>query len=1044
MKSQRKAGFLFRCFSIPMLLLLFCPTAFGQTADLSGAITDSSHAVVLGASITIRRDGTGQKRTASSNEEGFYSSPFLLPGSYTVTVEAAGFRVVTSSGVELDPEQQARLDFTLFPAGPEQSVTVRGTAFSVQTESPAVATEVDSELIRELPVNGQSFQTLIALAPGSSFQPVITLARGLGGEGTALNVNGQRDTANYFTVDGVSANVGMGNGAFGVGPIAAGAIPVFDDIGSTHGIISMDAMQEFKLETSTYAPEFGRAGGGQVAIVSRSGSNEFHGSVFDYFRNEALDANDWFANAAGLPRDRHRQNDFGGFFGGPILKDRTFFFFSYEGLRARQPTTLKTVVPSLAARQEATGPIQQLLNAFTLPNGAEDPASMLAILTAPFPSLPSLHNTSIRIDHAVNERLTLFGRYSEAPSSTKDQGLGGGGSEIDSDTLNFRSATLGATLALSPHTASDLRLNYSRTEAGLSAKMASVGGAVPPPDSLLFPAPWASPSSSLIFVGIGQIHFRVGRPADNLQRQGNIVSNTSLVRGPHEVKFGADYRYLAPHYGPYNYRQAVFFNDIPAALSGIADEVDISSFDSVTLGLHNLSLYGQDSWKINPKLTLTYGLRWELVPPPHAKGGEQLLTLTGFTPPHPIRNIQLAAPGTPLYKTSYSDFAPRVGAAYQLFRAPGRETVVRGGFGIFYDLGLGSSTDAAASFPHLFGRSIFGAPYPLSSEAAAPAPPPTLQPPYCCNFVAFGPDHALPRSYQWNVTIDQRLGPNQVLSTSYVSEVGRKLLRSTLLQSRNPQFFGSEIFLTTNASSSDYQALQVQFRRRMSRGLATLVSYTWSHSIDDTSTDVGFDNLVNPCLDPPCSDRGPSDFDVRHAFKAAFTYNIPAPLRSPPLRAILSNWSVASIYTAKTALPVNVTVGRGDVGNDPSLFVTRPDLVPGVPLYIQDSTFPGGRGINPAAFSVPIEVRQGNLGRNALRGFGFMQLDFGIQRQFDITERAKLEWRTDFFNLFNSPHFYVDGYLGTFPPFQPNPTFGAATLTFGGPRQIQLAMRLSF
>jgi hypothetical protein len=1007
------------------LMLAFSPHAASQTADLSGTVRDSSGAVIPNATITITKENTGLKQETLSEEQGFYRFAFLLPGSYTLTATAQGFGLLSQPSVKLDAGQKARVDFTLLPATVRESVTVRGKASSVQTESPAVATEVDSQLIRDLPANNRNFQALIALAPGVQ-----------GG-----NVNGQRDTANYFTVDGVSANVAIANAPFGMGPTAGGVFPVSDVTGGTRSLIPMDDMQEFKLQTSTYTAEFGRTDGGQLAIVSRSGTNEFHGSVFDYFRNEALDANDWFANAAGLPRAALRQNDFGAVFGGPILKDRTFFFFSYEGLRATQPTTAITVVPSIAERQEATGAIQQLLNAFPLPNGPADPQSMLAILTATDSGHPSVDNTSIRIDHVVSERLTMFGRYSEAPSDIfDDDGLRG---ESDSNKLNFRSATLGTTLALSPHTASELRLNYSRTEAGDSAKMASVGGAVPPPNSLLFP-PFASPSSSLVFVAISDTrpHFRVGRIADNLQRQGNIVSNTSFIRGSHDVKFGGDYRYLAPHYGPFNYRQAIFFGDL--LLSGVADEVDISSFDSVTLGIHSLSLYGQDSWKIHPRLTLTYGLRWELVPPPHATGGQQLLTLITHGPPHFFRNIQLAPPGTPLYETRYTNFAPRVGAAYQLFRAPGRETVVRGGFGIFYDLGVGNSPDAAASFPHLLTKMVFGVPYPLSPEVAAPPPPANLQCP-SGTFNVFGPDHVLPRSYQWNVTIDQRLGPNQVLSTSYVGELGRRLLRSTFLQDFGNLHLGpSQIFLTTNASSSDYQALQVQFRRRMSRGLATLLSYTWSHSIDDTSTDVGNDNFVDQCFDPPCNDRGPSDFDVRHAFKAAFTYNIPAPLGNLALHAILNNWSIASIYTVKTALPVNVTVGRGDVGFDPSLFVTRPDLVPDVPLYIHNSTLPGRRGINPAAFSVPIEVRQGDLGRNALRGFGFMQLDFALQRQFGITDKLKLEWRGDFFNLFNSPHFNVDGNLGSFPPFQPNPTFGAAFLTVGGPRQIQLALRLRF
>jgi Carboxypeptidase regulatory-like domain/TonB dependent receptor len=1033
MTSSRRSQHRFRCLTLCLTVASSLYTA-SQTADLSGTVRDSSGAVIPKATVTITKENTGFKQETLSEEKGFYRFAFLLPGSYALTATAQGFDLLSQPSVKLDADQTARVDFTLLPAAVQESVTVRGNASSVQTLSPVVATEVDSELIRDLPVNGRSFQALIALAPGASYKP---------SDGTSLNVNGQRDTANYFTVDGVSANVAMANNPFGDGPTPGGVLPVFDALGSTHAIISMEALQEFKLQASTYTAEIGRAGGGQLAIVSRSGSNEFHGSVFDYFRNEILDANDWFANAAGFPRAELRQNDFGGFFGGPILKDRTFFFFSYEGLRAQLPTTLKTSVPSLAAREAATGPIQQLLNAFPLPNGPEDPESMLAIRTNTYFSSPSLDNTSFRMDHAVNDRLTVFGRYSEAPSGQK--GSGGAGSEIGSGPLNFRSATVGATLVVSPHTASDLRLNYSRTQASASDALASLGRAIPPPDSLLFPA-FASPGSSRIFVSIGDPHFAVGRLADNLQRQGNIVSNTSLVRGSHEVKFGADYRYLAPHYGPFNYRQAIFFGDVPTALSGVADEVDIDSIDSVTLGIDNLSLYGEDTWKIKPRLTLTYGLRWELVPPPHATGGQQLFTLTGLPSsgfPH-FRQIQLAPPGTPLYKTSYTNLAPRVGAAYQLFRAPGRETVVRGGFGIYYDLGVANATDAAASFPHRLTKMAFFVPYPLSPEVTAPPPSANFQNP-SGTFNVFGPDHVLPRSYQWNITIDQRFGPNQVLSTSYVGELGRRLLRSTFLQDFGNLHLGpSQIFLTTNASSSDYHALQVQFRRRMSRGLATLLSYTWSHSIDDTSTDVGFDNLTDPCLDPPCNDRGPSDFDVRHAFKAAFTYDIPAPLRNPALHAILNNWSIASIYAIRTALPVNVTVGRGDVDGDPSLFVTRPDLVPDAPLYIHNSILPGGKGINPAAFSVPIEVHQGDLGRNALRGFGFMQLDFAIQRQFGISDNVKLEWRGDFFNVFNSPHFYVDGNLGSFPPFQPNPTFGAATLTVGGPRQIQLALRLHF
>jgi len=933
--------------------------------------------------------------------------------------------------VKLDPGQEARLDFTLLPATLEESITVLG---SLQTESPAIGTEVDPQLVQDLPLNGRTFQSLIGLAPGVVMPA--TLNQKFGDPGGII-VNGQRSSANYFTVDGVSANVGMESSPIFVGPAAGGALPAYTVLGTTHNLVSLDDMQEFKLQTSTCSAPFGRAGGGQLQIVTRSGSNEFHGSAFDYFRNEALDANDWFANSVGLPRAVHRQNDFGGTFGGPILKNRTFFFFSYEGLRLRLPSSSKIQVPSLSARQAATGAVQQLLDAYPLPNGPEDPTTMLAPITSSITDQLSSDNISIRVDHMVNSKLLVFGRYSGAPSEDKLTLL----SQLALTQHNFRSLTLGATLALSPKTTTDLRVNYSRNEAAGSFALTSAGGAVPPPDSLMFPAPFASPLSSLFVVnGLGGTTLRAGQFADNLQRQGNIVSNTSILQGAHEVTFGVDYRYLAPHYGPWDYRQNVSFAGVPAALSGVARRADIQTFDSATLGFHDLSVYGQDSWKVTPRFTLIYGLRWEFNPAPHAKGNQQLLTLTGFPD---LANMQLAPPGTPVYNTTFSNFAPRLGAVYQLLQHPSRETILRGGFGVFYDLGIGNIGDAALSFPFLSVKTISRIPYPLSQENAAPPPPVSLTPPYSGRFNVFAPDHELPRSYQWNVTIEQRLGTNQVISASYVGEIGRKLLRENILSDPNPRFSNSDILIASSASSSDYHALQLQFQRRMSHGLAALLSYTWSHSTDDTSTDEGLDNFTAPRFD-----RGASDFDVRHTFSAALTYDIPGPGGNRALRAILSNWSINFIFGARTALPLNVFVERGDVDNvlNPDLFNARPDRVPSVPLYIQDSTLPGGRRINAAAFSVPMEVRQGNLGRNALRGFPGTQLDFAIRRQFGITEKMKLQSQVDLFNIFNHPNFgIVDSDLGQYyPPLQPNPTFGVAVGTLGGARSIQLSLRLLF
>jgi carboxypeptidase family protein/TonB-dependent receptor-like protein len=1024
-------------FLLLMILLGFALSAAAQTADLSGVVMDSSRAVVPKAIITAAHESTGVNRTTISDNQGLYRFSFLKPGFYTIAVHAAGFRPASHSGVKLDVGQEARLDFLVVPATLQQSVTVKGSTSSVQSESPAVGTEVDRQFVENLPLNGRTFQSLIALVPG-----VVDSS----GEGQ-FNVNGQRDTANYFTVDGVSVNVGIGSIGLFVGPSAGGAIPGFNVFGATNNLVSVDAMQELKLQTSTYPAELGRAAGGQLQIVTRSGTNVFHGSLFDYVRNDVFDANDWFANANGLPTAPLRQNDFGGVFGGPILKNRTFFFLSYEGLRARLPQFLEAVVPSLSARGSATGAMQQLLNAFPLPNGPGDLLTMLARFAGSFSNQASSDSASVRIDHVVNKKLVVFGRYTHAPSSLISRNL----SNLDSEQVNLRSLTVGATLTFTPRMTGELRVNYSRNEASGFEELDGFGGAIPLPDSLLFPAPFASPSSSQFQFFAGPLEFTVGRFADNLQRQGNLLDNTSLLLGSHAVKFGVDYRYLSPHYGPRDYKQGIFFfGGVPQVLTGIASRAGIQTLDPMTLVFDNLSAYGQDSWKVYPRLTLMYGLRWELVPPPVAQGGQQLFPLAEFS--SDFSNLRLAPAGTPLYQTTFRDFAPRLGAAYKLWDHPGRETVLRGGFGIFYDLGVGNIGDAAVSFPHFRAKGVLDVPYPLSLQAAAPPPRPSLDPPWSGLFRVFGPDHKLPRVFHWNFTVDQSIGSNQTISTSYVGELGRKLLRQTVLLQPNPNFVGSEIDLATNASRSDYHALQVQFQRRLARGLTALLSYTWSHSIDDTSTDTGLDNLTNPERD-----RGSSDFDVRHAFHGAFTYNIPQPAVKSPLRALLSNWSIDTILTARTAKPVNVSIGNFGDSFTPELEELRPDLVAGVPLYISDSTVPGGRRINPAAFVVP-ETRQGTLGRNALRGFSLVQTDFDIRRQFNVTERLKLQWRTEFFNLFNHPNFAdPDGFLGDFgPPFQANPLFGVShqmlsdtgPLTplyhVGGPRSIQVALRLSF
>ncbi len=1019
-----------------LLLSGLCPFALAQTAELSGTVTDSSQAGIADATITSTNQNTRAERTTKSNRVGYYSLSFLPPGNYSLRVQAAGFKTVERSGITLTVAARGRLDFVLQVAGTNEVITVRGDALGMQGESPAVGTTIDAQFVANLPMNGRTFQSLIALAPGVILTP---------GDGQ-FSVNGQRDDGNYITVDGVSANVGIS--AFrALGQTAGGAVPGFNVLGATNNIVSVDAMQEFRIQTSTYSAELGRSPGGQVQIVTRSGTKQFHGKLFDYFRNDALDANNWFANAQGLPKSPLRQNDFGGVFGGPLIRDKTFFFLSYEGLRLRQPQFAQINVPSLSARTQAPAPVAELLKAFPLPNGPENPLTMIARFSANYSNPISLDSGSIRFDQAVTNKLTLFGRFSDAHSGSEArvESL----THVISNQVNTRSLTLGATLAAKPALTNEFRANYTRNESSHFNKLDNFGGAIPPPDSLLFPAPFASPRSSrfIFFDFFDGLRFVSGQSSDHVQRQLNIVDGLSILQGSHGLKFGVDYRYLTPIFGPQDYGQQIGFQTLLDAVDEHTPIVLIFVFDKMTLSFHNLGLYVQDTWRATARVSLSYGLRWEFNLPPSAKDSQTLYTLRGFSD---LRTARVAPAGTPLYRATYANFAPRFGVAYRVSQLPGRESIIRGGFGVFYDLGTGTIGESTLSFPHFRQKLVTGVPFPIGG-AGAPPPLPNLDPPYTRqSFVVFDPDVRLPRTYQWNLAWQQSVGTRQTIFASYIGAAGRQLLRRVAMAGSSPNFPNSRIDLTSNTATSDYQAFQLQFQRQLSGGLQALASYCWSHSIDIASND--FDDLVPSRDVPPEQNRGSSDFDVRHSFKAALTYEVPG-LHEGIVGAIFRHWSVESIFMARTATPVDVTVNRS-LGLDS--VTARPDFVPGVPSYLPDSTVAGGRRINPSAFIIPIEERQGTLGRNVLRGFPLSQLDVSAGRTLYVTKTMNFQLRADSFNVLNHPNFadpsgsLSNGSLFGVSTAMANTPFSGITngliplFRIGGPRSFQLSLKFNF
>lgn len=875
-------------------------------------------------------------------------------------------------------------------------------------------------------------------------------------------MNGQRTDSNYFSVDGVSANIGISSGN-GLGQSSGGSLPGFSALGGTNTLVSVDDMQEFRIQTSSFAPEFGSMPGGQIAIATRSGTNDFHGTVFDYFRNDALDANDWFASHNGLPKPPERQNDFGGVLGGPIYKNRTFFFFSYEGLRLRQPQTQETFVPDTAARQTAPSSIQPFLNAFPLQNGPES-GNDLAEFNASYASSSKIDAVSFRIDQTLNSKVRVFGRYNYAPSQTISPVFGTLSDTLVSPTTTH-TFTVGLEMLLSNTVSNEFRGNYSNYKSGSAYSLTNFGGAVPLADAALFPPGFSSNNGIYALDVIPNLFLAQGKNATNEQRQVDLVDNVSVVRGSHQMKFGVDYRWLAPIAGPVAYSQVPISFGLTGPtglLSGQVPIVALSAHQANALLARNFSLYGQDTWKATERLTLTYGLRWDVNPPIKGKNSaSEPFTVTGLNDP---ATLALAPRGTPLYRTQYGNVAPRVGVAYQLRHDQNWESIVRAGFGMFFDLASGSLGNVTQGFPYDAFQSLTGAvPFPVPAQLAAP-PAFSLSLPVLSNLYVAAPDLKLPRSYEWNAALEQSLGLHQTVSLTYTGAAGRDLLRQYYLNEPNSNF--ASVFVTGNTGQSNYNSLQAKFQRRFSDGLQVLASYTFSHSIDNASDDSGV--FTSPSLASSTIDRGSSDFDVRHSVTGALTYNIPAPKTPKPLRALLGDWSADTFLFARTALPVNIYGAASVVAGIESQ--ARPNLVPGIPLYLYGDQYAGGRSFNntpneggtgcAGPFCPPNPDEQGDFGRNVLRGFGAWQIDFALHRQFHIAGHFGLQFRAEFFNIFNHPNF---GDPTTQNRFITSPSFGESTenlanslgsggagggfnplYQIGGPRSVQFAIKLQF
>jgi outer membrane receptor protein involved in Fe transport len=1047
-------------------LVLASTLCLAQTEDamISGRVTDTTGTVLPNAEVLLQSAERRTTTATKTNEEGIYNFPAVQPGVYHITVRKVGFRQVDFVGLTVNVQAHIDQNFGLQFGATSESITITGNASILNTESSAVSTVVDQQFVENMPLNGRSFQSLIALVPGITFTPADYGSPG------QFSVSGQRTDANYFVVDGVSANIGVAVSSIFMGATLAGTTPGWTIGGGTNGMVSVDAMQEFSIQTSSEVAEFGRSPGGQISIATKSGTNQWHGNAFNYLRNDVFDARDWF-NKVPATKPPLRQNDFGGTLGGPIWKSKTFFFFSYEGLHLLLPQSATGHFYTPAARVlcPSSGPMPTLcvsaawkpiVDAQPVPNGPVDPNGITALLTASY-SIPTNFNAiSSRIDHSLTRKISFFMRYNHAPSN----GLGRSFAQVFKNQANTDTATAGVTINFSPNMVNDFRANWSRSTGPTNQYNDNFMGAVPPPASTVF-GPYNSATAQTIWLfNDSDGGVREGLFSGNVQRQLNFVDNFSLTVGTHQLKFGVDWRRLTPTSAFFHPSVLTFDNTYLNLQAGTLARFNIADFGhSTNVLVNNYSLYAQDTWKTTNKLTLTYGLRWEINPPPAATAtNAPFYHVTGVFDTQPSDMVT-----TSLYGTKLGSFAPRLGAAYQL--TP--RTVVRAGFGLFYDLGVSSviANTLAGTYPWYRSNDPgLGVPFDWNTLPGPPPFPNPLTPPNGSHADAGGgavaavdPNLVLPVTYQWNVAVERQLGQSQSLTVSYVGASGRNLIRTDYIEPVPSTSPWDTVSVVRNADRSNYNALQTEFRRRLSHGLQVLASYTFAKSMDTSSADYG--NSIGAQTLAQLSNvaelnYGYSDFDVRHNYSVGVSYELPAPQWGGVGNVVLKGWAIDTLTRGRSGYPFTVKNFADQILLNGILQQTRPNVVHGQPVWLDTPTAPGGRVLNPAAFTAPTNNLPGDEVRNSYRDFGAAQTDIAVRRRFSLTERVKLDFRVEYFNLFNHPMFSLQpyGFYYGFPSFGiASQTLGTAfsgnygagqnkLYTVGGNRSGQFTLKLSF
>lgn len=1038
------------------LLAMWLSLAGNLSAGVFGVVRAASGHPLPGAEVQVQSESTGARWRTEADENGRYQVTPLPAGMYKVTVRMGGFRTASRVGVVVDAGQETPLDFALELVELHQMVTV----VSGRDELDPTGGSDSLLLTRQspgaaLPANGRDFRASFDLMPGVVVTPAAASDAG------QFTANGARPNSHAFRVDGVSANTGVGSSAL-PGSFPGASLPAMTAIGSTENLVAPESTQSVELRTSSFAPEFGERPGAEALITTRSGSSEYHGEFFGQIRHRSWHARDWFANSRGLAYERPSYRRLGGVFGGPIRRDRTFFFVSAEKSRIADTGLQLVSVPTLETRENAPESVRFTLQFMPRPTGPELGGGTAEGLLA-LGRTAKMNSLAFRLDHTLGAGGTLFARFVRAPSSTVYTQL-----YANQGRLDWLSGTLGVTLAGSGGTVHDLRFNYSGaafeswTPGALwSQDIVTLAGMLPrftfdpqsgeilsvtktPIDSvspLLPGADTAFRATGLSIPGFGQVTW--GDFGRVRQDQWEARDTVSRQAGNHQVRAGIDFIHLQPsRQFPLTSARATA-PSLQGLLEGAPLPVTYTHLERFGGSVSVISLFVQDTVRVSEWFNVMYGLRWELTPPT----AEQVTipTVTGLWTGTDWETMFAGdINGTAPWPMRYHQFAPRVGAAYRL---RGSGVVLRAGAGLFYDTRLGAAINPVNGAPfntwELSGGTGLGAAVGALNPAgipwqlnAAPDVEQFLTGPY--------PALRLPMSYQWRVALEKGIGSAGVGSVAYVGGAGRNLLGNRAYV--EPGTGVLRRFITLTGNTSGYQGLQARYSGSLAPSMYGSVSYAWSHSVDDGSQDSSV-FLIHPGYTLRDA-RGSSAFDVRHALTAALSYQVP--------RTWLAGWTISGIFRARSGFPV-------DVRNSEQAFglgfdnVGRPDLVPEAPLWIADASVAGRRRLNPAAFREPPAGRRGTLGRNALAGNGLMQTDASLRREFAWIRGTSLELGLQIFNLLNSPSFADP------TPFLSSPWFGQPTsmqnlmlgsgspnggltplFQSGGSRSVEFGFRISF